>query len=359
MRASGNVVQDRLAYGIVAAAALAGAQGAFADGGFASLQPGVPTAGLDESVKVNVVFVGLKPGQIDTAQFLSDLPQESRPIVRSRLYYGITEELGIDYTYDYSTTFTTPAWDASFFAALKGLSKPAPRTEYQDLYNEQAGTRDVGKNNAIDAPSVEKWLIDHAPPGVDTRRDTIFFVNWWGRPDFIDHVYTKIGEPDPDTGYDFGARARQPQARRVGRDDPGRRGDRARQARRQPRLVLRPLGRARGVGRQLRHHERRPRRRRGAGLPGSARLGVQRHGLPRAVGADRRPRAGGALHGDRPAVHVVTSLPAVPEPRRCCRTRSTSGSTPSRAGRTSMPRRRTRSPTTSSARSASSSPRWR
>ena len=51
---------------------------------------------------------------------------------------------------------------------------------------------------------MEKWLIDHAPPGVDTRRDTIFFVDWWGRPDFIDHVYTKTGEPDPDTGYDFG-----------------------------------------------------------------------------------------------------------------------------------------------------------
>lgn len=157
-----------LAYCIVAAAALAGAQGAFADGGFASLQPGVPTAGLDETVPVNIVFIGMqpaqtntvpKPGQINTAEFLSDLPKESRPIVRSRLYYGITEELGIDYSYNYSTTFTTPAWDNSFFAALKALAKPAPRTEYQDLYNDQAGTRDVGKNNAIDAPSVEKWLI--------------------------------------------------------------------------------------------------------------------------------------------------------------------------------------------------------
>jgi hypothetical protein len=25
-----------------------------------------------------------------------------------------------------------------------------------------------------------------------------------GRTDFIDHVYTKFGEPDPDTGFDFG-----------------------------------------------------------------------------------------------------------------------------------------------------------
>jgi hypothetical protein len=88
---------------------------------------------------------------------------------------------------------------------LKGLAKPAAQTAYQVLYNQQARrTRDVGLNNVIDAPSVEKWLIDHAPPGVDTRKDTIFFINWWGRRDFIDHVYTKIGEPDPDTGYDFG-----------------------------------------------------------------------------------------------------------------------------------------------------------
>ena len=63
---------------------------------------------------------------------------------------------------------------------------------------------DVEANHFIDAPSVEKWLIDNAPAGVDTHRNTIFFINWWGRSDFKFHVYTKFGEPDPDTGYDFG-----------------------------------------------------------------------------------------------------------------------------------------------------------
>jgi hypothetical protein len=197
-------VRTVFACGTAAVAALVGAPGALATGGFSNLQPGVPSAGLSERVRVNVVFVGLKPGQIKTSEFVSGLPQHSKPIVRSRLFYGVTEELGIDYTYDYATTFTNSAWDASFFSALKGLAKPAARTAFQDLYNDQAGTRDVGQNNFIDAPSVEKWLIDHAPAGVDTRKDTIFFINWWGRPDFIDHVYTKIGEPDPDTGYDFG-----------------------------------------------------------------------------------------------------------------------------------------------------------
>ena len=68
-------------------------------------------------------------------------------------------------------------------------------------YNAQAGVLDVTDNRWIDAPSVEKRPIDTAPPGVDTRKPTIFFINWYGRSDFRFHVYAKTGEPDPDTGY--------------------------------------------------------------------------------------------------------------------------------------------------------------
>jgi hypothetical protein len=168
------------------------------------LQPGVRSAGLSEQVPVNVVFVGFDQSQVNQGAFLDGLPEQYKPIVRSRLFYGTVEELGIDYTYDYDVTYTSDAWEASFFSGLKGLATPARRTVFQDEYNAQAGTRDVGQNHFIDAPTVEKWLIDHAPSGVNTRQNTIFFVNWWGRSDFIDHVYTKFGEPDPDTGFDFG-----------------------------------------------------------------------------------------------------------------------------------------------------------
>lgn len=185
----------------LAALALAGSAAAAP---FSHLRPGVRSAGLDERVPVNVVFVGFDRGAVSDAEFQGGLPQRYRPIVRSRLPYGNVEELGIDYTYDYRVTHTSAAWEDTFFAALKGLAAPAPRTSFQDDYNAQAGTRDVGQNHFIDAPTVEKWLIDNAPAGVDTRRDTIFFINWWGRSDFIDHVYTKFGEPDPDTGFDFG-----------------------------------------------------------------------------------------------------------------------------------------------------------
>ena len=172
--------------------------------GFSNLQPGVPSADLRERVPVNVVFVGFGPDEVGKSEFRGGLPSESRPIVRSRLWYGVVQELGIDYRFDYSITYTSSSWEKSFFKALRRLAVPADLTEFQTAYNDQDGTRDVGQNHFIDAPSVEKWLIDNAPKGVDPRRDTLFFVNWWGRSDFIDHVYTKFGEPDPDTGHDFG-----------------------------------------------------------------------------------------------------------------------------------------------------------
>ena len=92
-----------------------------------------------------------------------------------------------------------------FFSYLSSIACAKPLTEWQQAYNAQAGVLDVTSNRWIDAPTVEKRLIDTAPPGVDTRKPTIFFINWYGRSDFKFHVYSKTGEPDPDTGHDFGA----------------------------------------------------------------------------------------------------------------------------------------------------------
>jgi hypothetical protein len=170
---------------------------------FDHLNPG-GLSDLPEIVPVNIVFVGYG-SLVDRLGFESVLPQTYRPIVRSRYFYGISEELGLRYEFDYRVTFATAAWENAFFTALSGLATPAPRTLFQDQYNAQTrNVLDVGENHFLDAPSVEKWLIDNAPAGVDTQRNTIFFINWWGRGDFKFHVYTKLGEPDPDTGYDFG-----------------------------------------------------------------------------------------------------------------------------------------------------------
>ena len=51
---------------------------------------------------------------------------------------------------------------------------------------------------------MEKWLAFNPPYGVDTRENTVFLINWYDRPDFQFHVFTKTDEPEPDTGYNFG-----------------------------------------------------------------------------------------------------------------------------------------------------------
>ncbi|GAA0493507.1 hypothetical protein Ade02nite_21520 [Paractinoplanes deccanensis] len=166
------------------------------------LQPGGQPR-LTETVPVNVVFVGYEP---DRKAFTGQLAKKYEPVVRSRLLYDVVEKLGITYTYDYHLTYADKAYENRFFGQLSRMAKPAPLTEYQTAYNAQPQrTRTVTNNHTIDAPSVEKWLALHPPSGVDTRRNTVFFVNWYGRPDFKFHVYTKTGEPDPDTGHDFGA----------------------------------------------------------------------------------------------------------------------------------------------------------
>jgi hypothetical protein len=168
------------------------------------LEPGGMTD-FDERVTVNVVFVGFDEGDAPWKAVQRQLPAGGEPIVRSRAFYGIHEPLGLDYSYDYRPYYTSRSWEDGFFSYLASIAVPKPLTEWQQEYNAQAGVLDVTDNRWIDAPSVEKRLIDTAPPGVDTRKPTIFFINWYGRSDFRFHVYAKTGEPDPDTGYDFGA----------------------------------------------------------------------------------------------------------------------------------------------------------
>ncbi len=172
---------------------------------FSHLNPGGQPR-LTERVPVNVVFVGYEPAQVDRAEYLTGLARRYEPVVQSRLFYGITEKLGITYTYDYRVSYANTAYENRFFGELSRLARPAPRTDYQDRYNAQArNVLDVGQNHAIDAPSVERWLAFNPPAGVDTRRNTVYLINWYGRSDFKFHVYTKTDEPDPDTGYNFGA----------------------------------------------------------------------------------------------------------------------------------------------------------
>ena len=171
---------------------------------FTHLDPGGQPR-LVERLPVNVVFIGYDNSQVNPAKFFGALPRSYEPVVRRRLDYGVKEPLGITYKYDYKVRFTDKAYQNKFFGQLKKLAKKAPLTTFQTDYNDQnANARIVADNHHIDAPSVEKWLAYNPPGGVDTRRNTVYLINWYGRSDFVHHVYTKTDEPDPDTGYNFG-----------------------------------------------------------------------------------------------------------------------------------------------------------
>jgi hypothetical protein len=177
---------------------------------FAALDPG-GNASFAEEVDVQFVFVGYTEDQVDIDEFFAELPASYEPVVRSRLFYGIDAPLGITYDYGYEAQFTGDAWEDDFFGFLSSIAEEEEgfdgqeRTLFQQQYNDQQNNvLDVGTNWFIDAPSVEEWLFDNAPAGVDPSRPTVFFVNWFGRDDFKFHTYVKLDEDDPDTGFNFG-----------------------------------------------------------------------------------------------------------------------------------------------------------
>lgn len=202
-----NAKKTILLFAVVALYASASGR---ADRGFVALNPGGP-ANYEERLPVQIVFVGYTRAQVNESVFRSQLAAAGDPIVRARAFYDVMEPVGIHYDYDYTITYASAGWENNFFARLASLAVPESsvdgrtRTLYQDAYNLQAKRKaTIGINWFIDGPSVEKWLQEHAPDGIDSARNTVYFINWFGRADFRFHTYTKIGEPDPDTGYDFG-----------------------------------------------------------------------------------------------------------------------------------------------------------
>jgi hypothetical protein len=111
--------------------------------------------------------------------------------------------MGLEYTFDYDISFAGPWLSHRFFRYLKQIGQPGDPTVFQTDYNDQNNNvLDVtGPVLYIDAPSVEKWLAQNLKKG---KGYTVVFVNWYSRPDFKFHIYTKTDEADPDTGYNFG-----------------------------------------------------------------------------------------------------------------------------------------------------------
>jgi hypothetical protein len=186
----------------LAAPALAPSLNTLVPGGFTN---------ITQDLTVNIVFVGYDPGSgsqdINEAAFVSELPEMYRTVNRYPSFYFGNEYMGVDFNYDFNLVYSDAAFEDAFFGHLGSVAQPAPLTVYQNLYNSQLNRSDtVTDNHLIEVSDVESWLAANTGPmlGVDTQQYTIFFINWYGRSDFKFHVYQKTGEPDPDTGVDFG-----------------------------------------------------------------------------------------------------------------------------------------------------------
>lgn len=179
------------------------------DKGIADVPVG-QTITLQQTIPINLVFVGYDPYSVRQLELLSGLPTSYKPVVRYPLFYGVEgRDMGLEFNFKYQVIQTGQEFQDDFFAYLQGIGQAGDPTDYQLAYNDQnSNVLDVtGPVLYIDGPSVETWLTDHARPLLGRDPDkgyTIFFINWYTRPDFQFHVYTKTDQPDPDTGYNFG-----------------------------------------------------------------------------------------------------------------------------------------------------------
>lgn len=187
-------------------AAPAAAQG----GAYGPLQPGAAVT-YRQTVPVNIVLVGFKPGAVNTGTLLGSLPERSRPVVRAPLYfYGLPgRDLGLEYQFRYRLVDAGRGFEDDFFAHLAATGHPGEPTTFQQRYNEQErNLLDVtGPVLHLDGPAVERWLMERgrARLGINPDRSyTLYLINWYGRPDFRFHAYQSTAVTDPDTGVRFG-----------------------------------------------------------------------------------------------------------------------------------------------------------
>jgi hypothetical protein len=171
---------------------------------FSGLEPGAFVT-HKRTIPVDIVLIGFDLDRINRPALAGLLPATSTPAVRYPLFYGLNgREVGLEYQFKYSLTRKSPQFEDQFFRFLARAGTPGNPTVYMTAYNEQMkNVLDVtGPVLYIDAPTVERWLEQNANPRKNGY--TLYFINWYGRQDFKFHAYTKMGDPDPDTGVDFG-----------------------------------------------------------------------------------------------------------------------------------------------------------
>ena len=141
---------------------------------------------------------------------LTGLPTSASPKIRWKLLYGLDSEdqagLGTTYNYTYQSYDTSAAWENAFFAYLTSIAAAAHGVSGRLQRAERLAGR---RAEPLDRRAVRRALPDRPPRRrrccrrLDQADDRLHQPVRRGAP-AIDHVYTKIGELDPDTGFDFG-----------------------------------------------------------------------------------------------------------------------------------------------------------
>lgn len=202
-------------------------------GRLTTLQPG-QQATVRTKLKINIVFVGYRqtpPGQVATARqiapsdFTEILPKSYQAVNRIPSAYGRTEYTGNAFDFEYRYAYADQAFEDDFFGYLTTQGKGAGLTAQQATYNCQDAqaivpvddsdtftpyicpepaaniNREIDGNLEIDALATENWLADNsARVGVRNGEYTIYFINWYDRPDFKFHSYTRLDALDSDAG---------------------------------------------------------------------------------------------------------------------------------------------------------------
>jgi hypothetical protein len=171
---------------------------------FSGLEPGAFVT-HKQTVPIDIVLIGFGLERINRRDLAALLPPTLAPAVRYPQFYGLNgRAVGLDYEFKYSLTRKSRTFEDQFFRFLARTGTAGTPTVYQTAYNNQANNLlDVtGPVLYVDGPTVEQWLQNNANPRTDGY--TVYFINWFGRRDFTFHAYTRTGDPDPDTGVDFG-----------------------------------------------------------------------------------------------------------------------------------------------------------
>ena len=166
---------------------------------------------LEDTLDINIVFVGFDNARIDTGLLESLLPETYTPINRYPTFYDPEnpEYLGIEFTLEYHFVFASERFTENLFDYINSIGTLASPTLFQGIdpswgYSAQPGALlTITENLWVPADPVEMWLEKNMKRIGHLEGYTIFFLDGYTNGYLPFHTYY-FDEPDFDTGHNFG-----------------------------------------------------------------------------------------------------------------------------------------------------------